>query len=189
MATYNSIKFNIDLARVIILDECDAVMKNAINQHLGSLKYPGTIYGPEREVISLEYNVEFEDIRAWVMFFGRGQGITHENPYLDKYMRTDFWADGRPKSGTVVRRGSEETYSQYNYKTGELERDLTGTDPQGEALKPWQQKMLRIDPEVNFWDTIEKIYNTFLNGFNNTALPNIQRRFVTECFEIDTHTI
>ena len=189
MATYDTVKFDIDLARIIILDECDRVMKNAINQHFSSLKYPGTIYGSEREIISLDYEVVFEDIRAWVMFFGRGQGITHDNPYLDEYMRSDFWADGRPKSGTVVKRGSENTYSQYNYKTGELEEGLTGADEQGEELKPWQQKLLRINPEVNFWETIEKIYSTFLNDFNNTALPNIQRRFITECFKIDTHTI
>lgn len=189
MATYDSIKFDIDRARQVILDECDSVMKNAINQHMGSLEYPGTLYGPDREVTSLEYEVVFEDVRAWVMFFGRGQGITHENPYLDEYMSNEkLWADGRPRSGTVVRRGSG-PYSQYDYKTGELKHYESGTEPQGEALKPWQQKMLRIDPKVNFWDTIEKIYNTFLEGFNNIALPNIQRRFTTECFTIEHKTI
>ena len=189
MAAYDSIKFNIDFARMVILDECDKVMKDAINRHLGSLEYPGAIYGSEREVISLEYNVVFEDIRAWVMFFGQGLAIEWNNPYLDEYMSSGFWANGRPKSGTIIRRGSDDNYSQYNYKTGELMEGLVGSDPQGEPLEKWQQANLTEKRDVDFWKTIEEIYNTFLEGFNNTALPNIQRRFVTECFTINKHTI
>lgn len=187
MATYSTIELNIDRLRQVILEEGDNAMQLAIESNFGGLEYFGDVE-TERELISVNYKAKFDDIRAWVMFFGRGQGLTHKNPFFDEYTKSDFWADGRPRSGTVVRRGSEETYSQYNYKTGELEKDLVGTDPQGETLPRWQQALLRIEPEIDFWQTIERTYTTFISNFNNIAIPNINRRFY-ECFDIKQHTV
>lgn len=187
MATYDTIKFNIDIARNIILDECDKVMRSAIEKHFNSLQYSGIVSDPTRGVISLDYEAVFDDVRAWVMFFGMGKAIDWQNPYLDEYMKSDFWADGRSKSGALVRRG-EGTYSQYDYKTGTLEY-YEGTEPAGEELPSGLQASRTERPSVDFWQTIEKIYYSFLEGFNNTALPNIERRFVTECFTIEQHKI
>lgn len=186
MATYDSIKFDIDMARVVILDECDKVMRSAIEKHMDSLEYQGYIGGSSTDgTVSWDYTVWFMDIRSWVMFFGMGKAIDWKNPYLDEYMRSDFWANGRSKSGALVRRG-EGTYSQYDYKTGEL-KDYEGTEPQGEELPSGLQAARTQKPSVDFWKTIEEIYNSFLEGFRNTALPNIERRFVTECFAIEQH--
>lgn len=190
MATYDSIKFNIDRARQVILDECDKVMRSAIEKHFESLKpYYGYLGGSVTDgTISWDYTVYFMDIRAWVMFFGMGQGMDKDNPYLDEYKSSSFWATGRPDDGTVVKRGAG-PYKQYDYRKGELRDYETGAEPQGEPLKHWQQKAFDIKPEKDFWEVIEKIRDSFLEGFNNNALPNIERRFATECFTIEQHKI
>ena len=195
MATYNSIKFDIDMARRVILDECDKVMKSAIEKHFSELEYSGYIGGSSTDgTISLDYEVIFKDIRAWVMFFGMGQEMedSDKNPYLYDYYDSDFWTVGRPQyggnRGAVVKRGAS-AYDQYDYKSGTLKHYDSGAEPQGELLKSWQQKAFSKKPTVDFWNTIEKIYASFIEGFNSNALSNIERRFVTECFYIDEHTI
>lgn len=195
MATYDSIKFNIDRARQVILEECDKVMRNAIEKHFGSLEYAGHLSEiSSNGTTSYDYEVIFEDIRAWVMFFGMGQEMedSDKNPYLYEYYDSEFWTVGRPQygsgRGTVVKRGAG-PYSQYDYRSGNLKHYDSGAEPQGEPLKNWQQKMFNIKSTEDFWDTIEKIHNSFLEGFNSDALPNIERRFVTECFTIEQHKI
>lgn len=195
MATYDSIKFDIDRARQVILDECDKVMRIAIEKHFGKLKYSGSIGEIYNNgITSIDYEVIFEDVRAWVMFFGMGQEMedSDKNPYLYEYYDSDFWTVGRPQygagRGTVVKRGAG-AYDQYDYRTGVLRHYDKGAEPQGEPLKGWQQKAFNIKPTEDFWETIREIHSSFLEGFNNDALPNIERRFAIECFDIEQHKI
>ena len=186
MATYSTIELNIDRLRQVILEEGDKAMQLAIESNFGVFDYFGGVE-TEHDLISVNYKAKFDDIRAWVMFFGRGQGLTHDNPFFDEYTTSKFWADGRPRSGAVVRRGSK-GYDQYDYNTGELKHYDSGTEPQGEVLPSWQQALLRINPEIDFWSVIRVTYRTFISNFTNIAIPNINRRYY-ECFVIKQHTV
>jgi hypothetical protein len=191
MATYSTVKVDIDMLRRIIVEAGDHALKGAMLDNFGHLKYfnPWASLSSSniQQGVSSDIQAVFDDIKAWIMFFGRGQGITHDNPFLKDYIENSgLWAEGRPHSGTIVRRGAGK-YEQYNYKTGELET-YEGTEPQGEALPTWYQAARRVNPEIDFWDLIEKTYNDFVSNFNYTAIPNINRRS-DEYIKIDSKTI
>lgn len=189
MATYSTVKVDIDRLRQVILEEGDDAMQLAIVSNFGGLEYFGDFNYEDITLTSVDYKVHFNDIRAWVMFFGRGQGLTHDNPFFNEYTKDkDLWAEGRPRSGAIVRRGSQKGYDQYDYKTGELKHYDSGTDPQGEVLPTWYQATMRMNPEINFWDTIDKTYQDFVSNFSNIAIPNINRRS-NEYIIIDSKTI
>lgn len=193
MATYNTVRVDIDRLRQVILEEGDDAMQLAIVSNFGVLEYFGDFNYEDITLTSVDYKVNFNDIRAWVMFFGRGQGITHDNPFLEDYIENSgLWADKRPRSGAVVKRGSDSDYWQYDYSPGAnggvLKHYDQGADDAGDLLEPWQQKLLRMNPRENFWETIEKTYTTFVSNFSNIAIPNINRRS-DEYIKIDSKTI
>lgn len=187
MATYDTLEFNVDRFRQIILEEGNVAMRYAIAHNFGSLKYFSDII-QTNGVVEIDYDVIFDDVRAWVMFFGQGQGINQDNPWLEEYKKTDFWAEGRHDDGTVVKRGYDNSYDQYDYRTGKLRHYEHGADEAGEELEKWQQAGLTKVREVDFWKTIEQTYNSFVTAFTNVSIPRIEMK-MNECFEIKHHSI
>ena len=174
MATYDTLEFNRDAFINVCIEEFDKILKQIIQDSFEDIEYFNGI-NEYTQFQGKEYYATFNDIRAWVVMFGQGQGMDQNNPYLDAYKQTSFWADGRPDDGTVVRRGADKDYYQYNYKTGQLIHNPRGSEPKGEALPSGFQKALSKKPEHNFEALLKNIYYRFIDNAM-FAITNIENR-------------
>lgn len=186
MATYQEIIFNQERFHGVIVEEFDKAMVEAIDEVWASDSYYGQTI-KNKSINGVEYEIVFNDIRAWVVYFGQGQDIDTSNPFLDEYMSSDFWANGRHSDGTVVKRGSS-PYDQYNYSSGKLVHYDSGAEPAGQELIPPLQKGISKAPTKDFWENIEKTFDVFCERVG-LFVERIEYRLVSECFEVRDKTI
>lgn len=186
MATYQEITFNQERFHDVIVEELDKAMVEAIDEVWASDSYYGQTI-KNKSTNSVEYEIVFNDIRAWVVYFGQGQSLDQTNPFLDEYMSSNFWASGRPSDGTVVKRGSS-PYDQYNYSSGQLVHYDQGAEPAGQELIAPLQKGISKAPTKDFWESIEKTFDIFCErvGLFN---ERIEYRLLSECFEVSDKTV
>lgn len=182
MAWYEPLVFNRENFILVVTQEFDKILEQAIkNRWEVGLEYNGEITAQSKEFNGRSYTVTFDDLRAWVMFFGSGEYMesSDENPYLWDYIGSELWNPERWKA--VVGRQMGE-YETINFDTGEIEkRYSTGTRAGVMLGGKYRRKKKR---EVDFWDLIEKTWQDF-KSLTPNAIKRIEQR-VNEYMTVGT---
>ena len=184
MAWYTPISFNRENFVIVVVSEFDKIMKQAIsNRWEIGLEYEGELLVHSKELYGSSYEINFDDLRAWVMFFGSGEYMENEieNPYLKEYKESILWNPKR-ESGQIVGRPAGE-YDRLNLYTGEIEYDTYSTGKR--AGKKLGGKYARNERrEVDFWGLIEMTWRDF-KSLTPNAIQRIEQR-VNEYITVDS---
>lgn len=174
MAWYKPLVFNRENFILAVTQEFDKVMEQAIkNRWEVGLEYNGEITAHSKEFNGGSYTITFNDLRAWVMFFGSGQYMedTQENPYLKEYIDSVLWNIVRNGKPVVGRQAGY--YKTVNFDTGEIEvRYSTGTWMGEEIHGRYRNRKHR---DVDFWNLIEMTWRDFKSLAPN-AIKRIEQR-------------
>ena len=188
MAWYTPISFNRENFVIVVVSEFDKIMKQAItNRWEIGLEYEGEVLAHSKELYGSSYTINFDDLRAWVMFFGSGEYMEKptSNPYLREYVSQGWNGNGlwNPlrKSYTVVGR-EEGYYETINFDTGEVEERYSTGKRAGKKLGGKYARNKRR--EIDFWGLIEMTWRDF-----ESLVPNATKRIeqrVNEYITVDS---
>ena len=173
MAWYTPISFNRENFVIVVVNEFDKIMMQAISNRFSNLNYEAEIVHYRDGLTGYEYDITFEDLRAWVMFFGSGEYMESEsgNPYLEEYKKSTLWNPHR-ESSTVVGRG-EGLYTRLDFSNGETYEDYSTGGRKGKKLGGRYARKKR--KEVDFWGLIEMTWRDFESLVPN-AIDRIDQR-------------
>lgn len=175
MAWYKPLVFNRESFILAVTQEFDKVMEQAIkNRWEVGLEYNGEITAHSKEFNGRSYTITFDDLRAWVMFFGSGEYMesSDENPYLYDYIENSKLFNPIRKTKYVVGRRSGE-YETINFDTGEIEERYTTGKRVGRKLGGKYARKEKRD--VDFWSLIEMTWRDF-ESLSPNAIKRIEQR-------------
>lgn len=175
MAWYTPISFNRENFITVVVSEFDKVMMQAISNRFSNLDYENEIAHYRDTLSGYEYDITFEDLRAWVMFFGSGEYMEGQetNPYLKEYIQESGLWNPLRKSGQIVGRPTGE-YDRLNLHTGEIEHDTYTTGKRaGKKLGGKYARNKRRN--VDFWNLIEMTWRDF-EALSPNAIKRIEQR-------------
>lgn len=184
MAWYKPLVFNRENFILAVTQEFDKVMEQAIkNRWEVGLDYNGEITAHFKEFNGGSYTITFNDLRAWVMFFGSGQYMedTQGNPYLKEYIDSELWNPARRGKSVVGRPAG--SYTGFNIDTGELDDDrVSGGKWMGKEIHGKFRN--RKHRDVDFWGLLEMTWRDFVSLAPN-AIKRIEQR-VNEYMTVGT---